>query len=304
MLAASSASVVVRQWDQNRMPATVAAEEGNREIMARRRPRDAVRPWPLWFADARLGLGDMPILMSETIDEWEQHRHDRVWLAYSTSHARSLEMTLPAWLGERETVFDAAGYRVEAAAVTPPSPPVLWDGFDAVRDAVVSQRAPDGDERPCHRWLNQAWNCDRYDEWIHVAPVVRGMGDEQPYNCIAANAPANGMAWIIRWADVPSAGATLRWRAGLTFEAIRSSRGGPVTFRVFVDGALSAEQSFDPNDRSYATQSVDLPDAPTAQIRFEVEAQDFYDRFFCFRPQIVAAAGDDLGTEGSASSAR
>jgi hypothetical protein len=238
--------------------------------------------------------------MAEPIDDWEQHRYDRIWLAYSTSHAGSLDATLPQWIGARETVFDAAGYRVEAATVAPPSPAVLWDGFDAVQQAVVSQRPPEGDERACHRWINQAWSCDRYDEWIHVGPVVRGMGDEQPDNCIAANAPANGRAWVIRWADVPSAGATLRWKAGLTFEAIRSTRGGPVAFRVYVDGTLAHEDTFEQNDRRYDTQSVRLPDAPTAQIRFEVQAQEFYDRFFCFRPQIVArdpaevpAAGDN-----------
>ncbi|MCB9531405.1 MAG: hypothetical protein H6700_06540 [Myxococcales bacterium] len=298
-LLAAAGSLAVRRWDVHRMPNTETVRRGNIVISHNARPDDAVRPWPLWFADARLGLGQLPVAMAQPLDDWDAYGYRNLWLAYATSHQGSLEASLPTWIADREVLFDEDGYRVERARVVAPSPAVRWDGLTHVPDAFVSQFEPDGRERACDRWLNQSWNCGGYDEWIHVAAEIRGMGDENPYRCIIANAPPNGRTWSIRWGVVPAAGRTLRVRAGNTFESIRSNRGSAVTLRAFVGADEAFSKTFDPNDRTYDSIEVALPDTPTTTLRFEIGADDYFDRFFCFRPQVVG--GEDISDDGEAS---
>ena len=284
LVVAAAGDLAVQAWDAGRMPPPEVVRAANRVIADGFVEGDVVRVRPLWFADGRLGLDTLPILAGDELDEYERHRYRRMWLAYPLSHANEVDADRD-WLADAEVVFDRGGYRVELGTTTT-VPPVVWDGFDAIEQAAVSRRNPDGVERDCSRWTRGAWHCGFYNEFIYVGPSIREMGDEEPHACIMANPPENGDTWMIRWDDVPTA-PRFRMRAGHTFMAVRSGRGAPVDIAVFVDDEEAVRDRFELDDQRWAEVSFALPTRETVDLRVEIHADDHFDRFFCFRPQVV-----------------
>ena len=287
MIVAAILSVVVTRADATRMPATSDVAAANAEIAASMQDGDAVRPVPSWFADARLGFDDWPILMGTTLDTWELHHFHRVTVVYPLSHedaarAEAVEMGLT----DLEAVYDANGYRAVRGAL-PPVSSVVWDAADEVQNAVVARYADGEPTERCDRWMHDSWHCGRFNAFLFVGARVREMGDQEPHRCVVMNAVEPPDGWEVRWLDVPARGRTLRVRAGNTYEAIRSERGGPMAFEVLVDGEVVESRVFEIHDESYDELNVPLPDAPTAEVELRLRTTDHFDRFFCAQAQVV-----------------
>ena len=285
-------SVVVDRLDAGRMPAEALVREANAALMTTlsdERP-SGVRTYPNWFLTGRLGLDRVPILAGREVDTWEAARYERVFQAFPESY-RALADHDAEVLGLQafETVFERDGYIIRGAPGPTNSAAVVWDALDALQDAEVRQVTPDGEETECSTWTRGGWHCGRYHQFIYVGAGLQQMGDQDPHRCIVANPPEGNAAWNISWTLPPANGTedrTLRWRAGNTFEAIRTDRGTPVEFTVRVDGDVVSQESFPIHDLRYATQSTSLS-ANAQTVQFEIHAENHMDRFFCFYPQVV-----------------
>lgn len=273
------------QADADRMPSTAEVTSANGAIAQLLVEGDAVRPVPFWFADARIGFDEWPILAGNVLDEWEVHQFQRVVVVYPTTHeAEARSEVTRLGLTDVTTAYDSSRY----AALTgklPSSSPVIWDAAEDIRSANASQV---GDrEVECDRWMHDAWHCGRFNAYIFAGARTREMGDQEPRRCIALNAPEPPASWRLSWDTVPAAGRTLRVRAGNTYEAVRAERGGPVAFRVRVDGEIVHEEVFDIHDTKHESIEFELPEGPEASVQFEVGSMDHFDRFFCVQAQVI-----------------
>jgi hypothetical protein len=274
--------------DANRMPAPDEIRTANARAVAQATEADVFRPYPRWFADARFELGALPVLMADPVDTWELLNKRRLLQLVVRDYLDDANAEADA-LGAShiETLHEGERYLVRALTLPSSRPELLWDGIDAVRDADVTQRTTDGAAIECSLWRNEAWHCGRPNAYINVGAGHREMGDENPRRVITMAAPEAGAHWVIAWEDVPSAGATLRFRAGNEFSAIRSDRGSPVEFAALIDGAEVFRRTWGIHETGFEAFEFTLPDAPTADLVFEMRADDHFDRFFGFRPQIV-----------------
>ncbi len=277
--------VQVTRADSTRMPSTDDVSAANIIVAEMMTLGDAVRPVPFWFADARLGFSEWPILAGNEPDEWEVHRFERVFIVYPTTHepaareeADRLGLVDIAVAHETATYAALVGHLPETSTV-------LWDAAEQVRDARARQVGDS--EVLCDSWIHDAWHCGRFNAYIFAGARVREMGDQEPRRCIAMNAPEPPASWRLAWDEVPAAGHTLRIRAGNTYEAVRAERGAPVALRVRVDGDVVHEAVFGIHDPSHESVEIVMPQQPVSELQFEVGSTDHFDRFFCVQAQIV-----------------
>lgn len=286
-------SIAVDRWDANRMPSPAEVALGNRALLdAWGESGGVVRTVPYWFADARVGLGTVPMLPGRGVDAWEAERYETLYLAYPTSHAELATAEVTALgLTDVRDVYRSEMYVVQSGQMPTSGTELLWDGVAEVEAATVMQTAPEPEAEPdiCDTWSHDAWHCGRYNPFIFVGASMQQMGDRNPHHCVLANAPEAGTRWTIRW-TVPANGDVLRWRAGNTYMAVRAERGSDVAFAVRVDDELVHEQRFSRHDASFAPVEFRLPEGPEATVSFEVSAVDHFDRFFCIQPQVVRYA--------------
>lgn len=293
IIAAAAWSLVASMRDEQRMARPDVIAEGNAAAVRARLDGDAYRPYPRWFADARVGLDRLPILMGDPVDPWELRHHQRLVQLVSKSHVAEADAEASRLgLSALEVLFDGDRYLVRRGTLPAPTVAVVWDGLDTLDSASVAQRSTEGEVDECTLWHRDAWHCGRPSEWIYVGRSMREMGDQNPHRCIIANLPEAGRTWVIRWRDVPAMGGTLRWRAGNEYMAIRSERGQPVQLQVFLDDEQVYSHTFGIHDETYAAIEVPMPETPTADVRFELRTSDHFDRFFCFLPQVIVAAGE------------
>ena len=280
LCAVSAASLWLQHRDDTRMPSRAELQPVAERIHAERQAGDWVRTLPTWFHRSREVLGDQPYLNGAPLDPLERHLVERIWyVAENQAQAEPDRSWTPeiSWFLEGPRVSLGLG-------VVAPGPDVLWDGWSALEDARVRRG-----ERACTTWIDDGHHCGAYNEFLFVGRAIREM-DEQPRRCISANAPDRGDAWTITWSDVPR-GETLRVRAGNTFDAVRALRGSDVEFSVALDGAVVLEERFDPNAIGYPMLEASVPASAeeTVEVTITVRAEDHFDRFFCFRPQMTSA---------------
>ena len=271
--------------DTRRMPGVDTVVRGNAVIGEQIGEFDVVRVLPLWFDDGRRGLPTAHFFTGRELDDYERHRFDRMWLAYSVSH-EDLAAGEQAWLANTETVFDEGGYRVVVGDIIQ-NDVVLWDGLLSLRDSRVVRETVSGATRSCRRWMRGGYHCGRWDEWVNVSQSLRVV-DDQTRECIYMGAPPDGDAWLIAWDAVPM-GSALRIRAGLTLEAIKAVRGSPVNLQVMINGEQRLDLWFGPDDFGYPEHIVDTASlaGETALVEIRMSAADYFDRFFCARPQTI-----------------
>lgn len=290
---AAAFSLAIDRWDANRMPSPEEVAPGNAALLeAWAESGGVVRTVPYWFADARVGLGTVPVLPGRGVDAWEAERYETLYLAYPASHTELGEAEVGALgLANVRDVYRSDEYVVRVGEMPSSGTELMWDGVADVESATVTQTAPEPESEPevCDTWSHDAWHCGRYNPFIFVGASMQQMGDRNPHRCVLANAPEAGTRWTIRW-TVPAEGAVFRWRAGNTYMAVRAERGSDVVFAVRVNGELVHEQHFSRHDTSFAPVEFQLPDAPEATVSFEVSATDHFDRFFCIQPQVVRYA--------------
>ena len=273
--------------DANRMPSTETVANANAAIAENLTEGDAVRPIPEWFADARLEFGDWPILMGTTLDDWQLHRFERMTVVYPATHEEAARAEVSQMgLTDLVAVYDADGYRAVRGTL-PPVSEVVWDAADAVAQAVVAQTIDGEVETSCERWMHDSWHCGRFNAFLFVGARLREMGNQQPRRCVVMNATEPPSAWSVYWEGVPAENRTLRVRAGNTYEAVRSERGAPMSFRVLVDGEVALERTYEIDDESFDELQISLPATSLASVELQVRTTDHFDRFFCVQAQVV-----------------
>ena len=277
--------VWVVRWDANRMPSAEVFAAAAATIEQGWQDGDVIRTLPLWDDNQRVGLDARPFLMSDTPDEYDRHLYRRLWLAWPDTHAAAADSALQ-WMTNMTTAYEAGGYRVVVGDLMQ-THQVLFDGFEQLDQARVSQARMDGEPMECDVWSDARWQCGRRDEFIYVGQTIREM-DDTFRRCITANPPPEQRTWVIEWEEVPVDGQ-LRVRAGNTLWAFRHERGSGVLFRVLVNEVEVVNHTFGPRDVGYPEFVVELDGLNTehATVRVEVSATDHMDRFFCFRPQVV-----------------
>ena len=281
LTAVSAASLVLQRQDDTRMPTRDALAPIAESLNAEIREGDWVRTLPSWFYRTREVLGHQPYLSGTPLDPLERHLVNRIW--YVVEDPRQADVDR-AWTPHIEWSVEGDHVALGVGEVVA-GPPVLWDGWTALESANVTRG-----ERNCSTWMEDGHHCGTYNEFLFVGRAIREM-DEQPRRCISANAPDQGDAWTITWSEVPR-GASLRVRAGNTFDAVRALRGSEVSFVVSVDGEVVIDERFDPNAIGYPLfEAALVPGAPgdLVDVSVSIRAADHFDRFFCFRPQMTGA---------------
>ena len=256
-------------------------------LINRSTPRDGYAVWPVWDDQARVGLEELTYLGGEPIDPWDRHLVERVWLLTTSGDSETAAASLfgPRVSLRSESRVDTSA-DVSVAEVRFPRPDsVVWDGWLNVEEATVHR----GDLL-CDTWTSDAWHCGRYNEFIFVGARFREM-DQEPRRCIAMNAPERGEWWDVNW-TVP-AGHRLRLKAGNTYDAVRATRGSAVALEVRWDGEVVLQDTFGPDDSDYrAFETPVLGTEGEGSLSIRVRADNFFDRFFCVRPQLVTASAD------------
>jgi hypothetical protein len=277
----------VVRWDSNRMPSQEVFSLAAARIQQGWQDGDVIRTLPLWNDNQRVGLDGHPFLLSTEPDEYDRHLYRRMWLAWPRSHSGDAQADLAmTWLPGFTTVSEEGGYRVVLGDIVQ-THEVLFDGYEQLAEARVSQARMDGEPQACEIWDDARWQCGRRDDFIYVGQTIREI-DDTFRRCITANPPPDQKTWVVEWDDVPLEGQ-LRVRAGITLWAFRHERGSGVLFRVLVDGVEVVSRTFEPREIGYPEFVVELDglSAERSTIRVEVSATDHMDRFFCFRPQVV-----------------
>jgi len=289
LLAGLTAFSFWSQWyDAQRMPKPKVIARGNASLLKEFAPGDAIRVRPQWFDGPIVGVGPKPILYGLDLDPYDRHRFKRLWLLSSWDHADEAATDRAAWLpGGTKTRVDEGHYRVEVGTIRQ-TETVHWDGYTAIRDAVVQKLPTKGAPVRCDRWEANAWQCGRTDPYLFVGPGFREM-DDSFRECIAANALPGQAAWSVRWPAV-TMGKTLRFKAGNTYYAHRLPRGSEVELEALIDGKRVFTTKFAPHQFGYPETIIPTPAwvGKRADVEFRVRAKDHLDRFFCFRPQTVS----------------
>lgn len=297
LLATAAWSITVQQADARRLPSPAATAAAVAFVAADLQPGDAVRAAPVWFDSARVGLPAAHHLIARELDPWDRFRFERLWLVAVDGREREIEAAR-AWAPTLETVFAGDGVAVLRGAVAQ-TESVAWDAWVDFESARIEQVAPDGTATPCSTARGRERHCGRIDPWIYVAQSTREV-DDRYRDCIEVNVAPDARVWRLGWTDLPRDGI-LRVRAGNTLLATRSDRGAPVHMRVRIDGDVVFESQTPIHDNQYPEWAAPVPegDAPM-NLEFEFEAADHFDRFFCFRAQIIDAdAGHPDSREGT-----
>jgi len=286
LVLAAGVSVFVQTWDARRMPSADVARAANAVIADGFRDGDVVRAEPWWFDDARLGLPGVPFLMSRDIDPWDLPLHTRLWITAPRTHDDEADRAIAA-IEAPETAYDERGWRVVVGPVATDDV-VHADAWRDLDDAVVTRVGANGRERRCDTWLQSAWHCGRFDQYLYVGRADREL-DDSYQRCVSANALPDGDRWRIEWADVPL-GEQLRLRAANTMWAVRHTRGAPVHFRLSLDGTIVAERAFEIDELPEHEVTFDTAGrtGSVGDVQVEIHTEDHLDRYFCFRWQTVS----------------
>ena len=280
------ASVAVQRCDAGRMPDDAAVALVNQQIRDAAGEHDLVRTLPLWFNGGRVGLGELPVLLSRDPDLWDIALAEHVWVAWSASHERLARREL-AQLRDVEVLVSDGPFRL-ARARSPEARPA-WDAYDAARDAVVRLVAHQGaEQRSCARWIDGGWHCGSYNAWVNLTPGIREM-DETPRRTLMTAPPEPHLYLSAAWSDVPIRDV-IEMRAGNGFTGVRSARGSATVVQLLLDGEVVVERAFPPQERGYPLMRVDTNarTGQTAQLEVRVYADDPLDRAFGFRVRSVS----------------
>jgi hypothetical protein len=271
------------------MPTEAEVEQITERVRSEATDGDAVRVLPLWYKDARVGLYDLPMILTQELEEnLDLPFVSTLYVPYVHAFDSGLEQTT-AHLSDVETLLD-----LEHISLLRGQPELefraLWDATHAIRDANVEAVKGPNRRETCDRWTQDAYHCGSFNRWLHVGVRSRDVGDD-PRTCIIANPRPHPEAWSISWENVPL-GDRLRIRYGYTMWALRATRGGELRFNVYVNGEEVHAASLQINDAEYAY--VDVPmanvEATEGTVEVRIEADDHFDRFFCFRLQTTEQA--------------
>lgn len=278
---------VISLWAQCSFSHTAADEDWQRAAEAavqRAQPTDGIRIHPSWTETPMPHLGPVGNLL---------HRHHEPLLEDFLGIERVLVLTETARRDKAlqrlpfEPTVDGAEHfdSVSLLAVAIPEHLQLRNDLtDALADATVSYRLPDGDEQRCRKRPGDAntWRCDGRRTGAEVGPVLMEV-EHEPRRCIKAFPPSDGRVLSVEL-SVENPLDILRIRAGLDNRAARLERGDDVVYRLYVDGEKIADERVDAHTSTWTAHDVATNDGNAVDLRIEVESvvPAPHHRRFCF----------------------
>ncbi len=288
-------SVAAQQRDWTRMPPAAESHAAAAWVAAESGADDAVRTWPLWYDDARVGLGDAHILTGRLLDPWDFHRFETLWGIVPARYGDAAREQLAAHGMTAEVAERFGGVEVLRASF-PRREAVAWDAFLSFDEAVVERvHRETGAVTPCEVRARGERHCGRVDPWIYAFAATREV-DDTYRDCIQVNLAPPPEIWRLRWPEVPRT-AALRFRAGNTLLATRSERAHPSYARLLIDGQVVHERTTGGIELGYPEVIVTPPPGPaTMEVSVELATDNHFDRFYCFRAQALGSPAPALET--------
>jgi hypothetical protein len=247
-------------------------------------PGDVIRTSPWWADQGRAGLFDYTFDLSVEASDWELYRYNHLWIISDAEHADSAIETLPEGYAvgqqwrptERTAVF-----RVDI-----PSPEhILFDARRDIEAGHVFWDYPDHSQA-CTLFAQGGWHCDRIDTYLNVTPMLQEVGGSLRTCLYTAMVPDAELR--ITWDAVPM-GSRLEGQYGNTMPGIRADRGSDIDFRVHLGDEVRFSHRFGKWDQQLFEFSIDTQAlaGSTQPVSLVFHADDFYDRWICFRARSV-----------------
>ncbi len=292
LLIAASVGVFVAQAVQwSSVPADGDWQRAAERIRAQARPGDAFRVEPEWDSRPRVFLQEMEYVPAERATWFDVAPHARVWLLAEAGREDTAVENMPeGWRIGAPEPFGS----VSLLLAEPPSPdPTLWDVLGDLERAKVRRERPEGQE-DCQTFEDgkwPAWRCGRRDLLERVGETLQVVTNDA-HRCLWAMPVDKGGRLVVHFDGVPP--GTLSGHYGQPIDAIRSNRGGPVTFEVLAAGEVIHRKTFDIHEEGFLPWSVPLAPAEgasAAALTFSISAPGSQDRFFCFTARVTATGG-------------
>jgi hypothetical protein len=242
----------------------------------------AFRVEPAWDARPRVFLESMTYIPATEATWFDTQGFSPIWLLAEAGREPEGVAHFPAdWRVKREERFG----RVTALELVPPAEDsTLWDVFSSLDAAEVARRYKDRTE-PCERWVPGAfprWDCASPDSFLYVGESMQVVTNDF-HRCLWAMPIDRGGTVEIGFDDVPL-GAAMHGYYGQPIDAVRSRRGTPVHFSVWIDGAKVHTKTFALDEEGFQPFTIDTRkgDRSRGEVVFKVQADVQLDRFFCF----------------------
>ncbi len=278
LLTTALATLALQAWQWWRVPAESDARIAATFVSSRLGDTDAFTVVPDYDSRPRVTLQDAAYMPSAEPVVTDLSPYQNLYAIVETGHETTFTGQLPSgWTAESLETF---GRWTVFKASTKARP---WNVLDALKDARVERRRKGAKPEHCNRYSSgewQRWDCGkRQDAFLYVGEAMQLVTND-PHRCLWAMPIDNDGTLSIEYKGVDLS-AGLEGRLGQTFDAVRSERGAPVHFSVFVDDKPGYQTTLGLHDEGFLP--FELPSAGNnATLRFEVNAQNQVDRFFCF----------------------
>ncbi|HEV8324991.1 MAG TPA: hypothetical protein VG389_25475 [Myxococcota bacterium] len=275
-------------------------------VKARLAPGDVVGVAPWWADEARLALGDGPVValpdLASEVAAGGLWRFKRLWLVSAPalgSGAAGVGDRMAALRPERADGAARFG-AVRVRLFELPAPAVPFDFVAGVAAASVRVEKDGKPWAECARPLagGLGFECTppagvKPVHWMKVERDLREM-DDAPRACLSVHPWAGGASLVLRWAGVPI-GRVLVLEGGLPLAALREidkPAARPVALRVLVAGKDLGVVEF-PVAPGWKRLRLDTTAAAapgtTAEVTFRVAAPDIEWRFLCVAAHLEGA---------------
>lgn len=261
-------------WTANLVPEWSAFEAAAKVVAAEHQPGDLVIVHPEWLGEGRVAMGPWIPLQDET--RADVLDYPRIWVLTLDGRRHPDTAGLPV---EHEWEFDGltlTRFRNTRLA------PARWRAYDALPDAAVAVRTPEG-EQPC-RWNEREGKheCGPVigEHWVWVGPFVTTDMAQQAHYCLWSHPTVRGPL-VTTFEGVPT-GETLSVYTAMTYVAARDMDKPPVRLDVEIDGQ-PVGTALQPDGAPWQRWSFAVPPGPpTRTVRFLVSASFQGMRHFCF----------------------
>ena len=295
---AGFASMALGAYWASTAPARAEWEAAAAHVRAGLAPGDAIAVAPWWADEARLALGDGPVLalpdIAGEVAAGGLWRYRRLWLVAAPglgSGAGRAGDRIAALRSERPEGRARFG-RVEVRLFELGATPAPYDFLTGIASAEVWVEKGAAKVADCAGALpgGTGFRCtppagDKLAHWAKVERRIREI-DDAPRECLEAH-PWAGASLVLRFPAVPL-GRTLAIEGGIPLAALREldrKDPAPVQLRAIVGGKDLGLFSF-PTAPGWTRLRLDTtgvaPPGSAADVTFRVAAPDIEWRFFCF----------------------
>ncbi len=163
------------------------------------------------------------------------------------------------------------------------SPEPVWDMMRDLRQAKVRRVYKDRTQN-CTDYSDSppTWNCKPRDRWLYVGETMQPVTNDV-HRCLWAM-PIDKGGWLeIHFDEIPK--GRLEVYIGQPLEAIRSSRGEPVSFAIKHGKETLYAKKLGIHEEGW--QPISLERAEASPLSFFVHSDNKLDRFFCMAARVV-----------------